>query len=98
MLQSNPVLSGQEDLFRSRLDTMIFLSHRLVRLCGLVDWSGLESFYRQYYCADNGRPGYSIRLMCGLFLLREIEGVSDETVCERWEENPYWQGQCPQEI
>ncbi|MBL0320367.1 MAG: hypothetical protein IPP74_13920 [Alphaproteobacteria bacterium] len=72
MLQSNPVVSGQEDLFRSRLENMIDRGHRLVRLCGLVDWSGLESFYRQYYCADNGRPGYSIRLMCGWCLASQV--------------------------
>ncbi len=94
MLQENPKNSGQGDLFKERLDTIINLSHRLVRLSQLVAWEALESSLSKHYCLSNGRPGGSIRLMAGLLMLKDIEGQSDESVCERWVENPYWQYFC----
>lgn len=38
-----------------------------------------------------GRPGLSTRLMVGLHLLKHKEGLSDEAVCARWVESPYFQ-------
>ena len=34
------------------------------------------------------------RLMVGLHLLKHMEGLSDEDVCARWVENPYFQFFC----
>jgi IS5 family transposase len=56
----------------------------LVRLSHGVDWRGLESDLSPYYCLDNGRPGYPVRLMAGLLLLKEAKGLSDEEVCVMW--------------
>lgn len=97
MLQKNPRESGQEDMFRSRLRSVIDLRHELVRLAHLVDWSGLEADLSMYYCADNGRPGDSIRLMAGLLFLKDAKGLSDEEVCAAWRENPYFQYFCGEE-
>ena len=97
MLKQNPVPSGQDDMFRSRLEQMIDPRHELVRLSGLVDWDGLAAALNVYYCADIGRPGESIRLMTGLILLKEIKGISDEEVCATWRENPYFQHFCGEE-
>lgn len=98
MLKGNPRKSGQDDMFRSRLDSIIDLRHELVRMAGGVDWRGLEQDLSVYYCADNGRPGYPIRLMAGLLLLKEMKGLSDEEVCAVWRENPYFQYFCGEEF
>ncbi|PGH37929.1 MAG: hypothetical protein CRN43_18230, partial [Candidatus Nephrothrix sp. EaCA] len=46
------------------------------------------------YCANNGRPAKSIRLMVGLLLLKHIRNVSDESIVEQWTENIYCQYFC----
>jgi IS5 family transposase len=98
MLKENPKSSGQEDLYRARLESIIDLGHELVKMMRLVEWSGLDSDLRPYYCADNGRPGEPIRLMAGLQLLKDMKGLSDEEVCEVWRENPYFQYFCGEEF
>lgn len=44
-----------------------------------------------------GRPRLSIRLMVGLLYLKHAFNQSDESVCERWAENNYWQYFCGEE-
>jgi IS5 family transposase len=85
--------SGQQDLFRSRLDQIINLKHPLVQLSLLLDWDGLHKSLSVYY-SDFGRPGLPVRLILGLHLLKYIYGLSDEEVFARWEENPYFQYFC----
>ena len=70
MLKGNPVDSGQNDMFRERLDRMINMSHRLVTLSKIVKWDWLEAAVSKHYCLNNGRPGGSIRLMMGLLILK----------------------------
>lgn len=41
MLRENPKSSGQADLYRARLESIIDAGHELVKLAGRVDWSGL---------------------------------------------------------
>ncbi|MCK6388147.1 MAG: transposase, partial [Zoogloea sp.] len=41
-----------------------------------------------------GRRRLPIRLMVGLLYLKHAFGESDETVVQRWAENPYWQFFC----
>ncbi|MGH6794010.1 MAG: IS5 family transposase [Methylocella sp.] len=98
MLKKNPEESGQDDLFRPRLDLIVDPRHELVRLAGLVDWAGLEADFGQYYSTDWGRPGSSIRLMAGLCFLKDAKGLSDEEVCAVWRENPYFQYFCGEEF
>jgi hypothetical protein len=38
------------------------------------------------------------RLMAGLHLLKHMEGLSDEAVCARWVENPYFQYFCGEQF
>ncbi len=82
-----------DELFRNQLDNMIDMEHALVKLAGLIDWSRFEEAYGPFYC-QKGRPGLSTRLMAGLHLLKHMEGLSDEAVCARWVENPYYQYFC----
>src|SRR5579863_6844472 len=98
MLKENPKASGQEDLYRARLESIIDLTHELVKMMRLVGWNELASDLSPYYCADNGRPGEAIRLMAGLQLLKDMKGLSDEDVCEVWRENPYFQYFCGEEF
>ncbi len=85
-----------EDLFRTHLKNIINLRHPLVKLSQLIDWNHLNEKLSVHY-ASAGRPGLSIRLMVGLQLLKHIEGLSDEVVCERWERDPYMQYFCGEE-
>ena len=91
-----PQDSGMEDLFRSKLKSIIDLRHELVRLGELIDWGRLEAHFAPYY-KEAGRPGSPIRLVVGLHLLKHIEGLSDEVVCERWKRDPYMQYFCGEE-
>ena len=34
------------------------------------------------------------RLVAGLFILKHMHNLSDEALCERWVENPYFQYFC----
>ena len=88
--------SRTEDMFRSKLVNIINLRHPLVKLAGLIDWARLEAHFLPYY-ADNGRPAHPTRLLVGLHLLKHVEGISDEVVCERWERDPYMQYFCGEE-
>jgi IS5 family transposase len=82
------------ELFQSRLDNMLDPDHPLVKLAGLIDWSRFDVAFGRFYTPLKGRPGLPTRLMAGLHLLKHMEGLSDEVVCARWIENPYWQQFC----
>jgi IS5 family transposase len=56
----------------------------------------LESKVVPYY-SDEGRPGIPVRLIVGLHILKHMYNLSDESVCERWVENPYYQYFCGEE-
>jgi Transposase domain (DUF772) len=46
---------------------------------------------RRGYQDGAGRPPLPTRLMAGLAILKHTYNLSDEAVCERWIENPYYQ-------
>ena len=81
---------GSGDLFRARLDQIINMRHELVRLAEAIDWDWIDGELAGQF-ADTGRPGTESRYMVGLLLLKEIYGLSDEAVCERWVHDPYFQ-------
>src|SRR3954463_10142063 len=78
------------DLFRARLDQIINLKHELAQLAEKIDWDFLPSEIAPLY-SDKGRPGIATRFVIGLLLLKQIYGLSDEGVCERWVYDPYFQ-------
>ncbi len=59
-----------------------------------INWDWLEAELSKFYCLDNGWPGVPIRTVAGMLLLRRMFNESDESVIERWVENPYWQYFC----
>ncbi|MGY4334568.1 hypothetical protein ACVWWG_008985 [Bradyrhizobium sp. LB7.2] len=90
--------TGEQDLFRSRLDQIIDLKHPLVALGRTVDWEFLEREFGAVYTDDPGRPPLPTRLMAGLAILKHTYDLSDEVLCERWVENPYYQFFCGEEF
>ncbi|MBZ0141419.1 MAG: IS5 family transposase [Pseudorhodoplanes sp.] len=90
--------SGQGDLLRSRLDQIIDLRHPLVTLAGKVDWAFLEKTFGEAYRDGPGQPPLPTRLMAGLTILKYTHDLSDEVLCERWVENPYYQFFCGEEF
>jgi hypothetical protein len=90
--------SGQGDRLRSRLDAIIDKDHALVKLARTIDWSLLEQRFGAVYEDKPGRPPLPTRLMAGLAILKHTYDLSDEVLCERWVENPYYQFFCGEEF
>ena len=90
--------SGQKDLFQSRLDQIIDPSHALVKLAQKIDWPFLETKLGAIYTDKAGRPPLPTRLMAGLAILKAMHDLSDEVLCARWLENPYYQYFCGEEF
>jgi hypothetical protein len=86
--------TGEQDLFRSRLDQIIDLEHALVKLAKAIDWRFLEERLGAVYSEKPGHPPLPTRLMAGLAVLKHSYDLSDEALCERWVENPYFQHFC----
>ncbi len=83
-----------DELFRSRLENQIDLRHPLARLSQQMPWAALEQALSSRLPATQaggGRPALPVRLIAGLLYLKHAYDLSDEAVCERWLENPYWQ-------
>lgn len=83
--------TGEHDLFRSRLDQIINMKHELVRLADMIDWPHLEDRFGEVYSDGPGMPPLPTRLMAGLAILKHTFDLSDEELCARWVENPYFQ-------
>jgi IS5 family transposase len=90
--------SGRQDLFRSRLDQIIDTNHALAKLARAVDWRFLEEKFGAVYAEGPGQPPLPTRLMAGLAILKHTYNLSDEALCERWVENPYYQYLCGEEF
>src|SRR5271169_2007486 len=90
--------TGEQDLFRSRLDQIIDLQHALVRLARSIDWRFLEEKFGAVYSDKPGHPPLPTRLMAGLAILKHMQDLSDEALCEHWIENPYYQYFCGEEF
>ena len=90
--------SGQRDLFRARLDQIVDMGHPLVKLAAMIDWGFLEQRFGAVYADVPGRPPLPTRLMAGLAILKHMHDFSDEALCDRWVENPYFQLFCGEEF
>jgi transposase, IS5 family len=67
--------------------------HELCLLAKKLDWKALEDEFAPMY-GRVGRPSIPIRTIVGLLLLKQMYNLGDETVVERYLENPYWQHFC----
>ena len=90
--------SGQNDFFRARLDQIVDLDHPLAKLGWAIDWRFLEERFGMVYSDKAGHPPLPTRLMAGLSILKPMHNLSDEDLCARWIENPYYQLFCGEEF
>ncbi len=90
--------SGQNDLFRARLDQIVDMKHPLAKLALSIDWRFLEESFGSVYSDGPGQPPLATRLMAGLAILKHMHDLSDEILCARWVENPYYQLFCGEEF
>lgn len=86
--------SGQSDLFRARLDQILDMGHPLAKLGKVIDWRFLEERFGAVYYDKPGYPPLPPRLMAGLSILKHMHNLSDEDLCARRVENPYYQLFC----
>src|SRR5437879_13516176 len=91
---SQPRDDRQDDLFRSSLEAIINLRDPLVRLAGEINWDFLAGRFSSVCRVGPGQPPLPTRLVAGLFILKHMHNLSDEALCDRWVENPYFQYFC----
>lgn len=94
---SKPRDDRQKDLLRPPLDRIIDLEHPLARLAREIDWDFLDRRFRSVCRAGPGQPPLPTRLVAGLLILKHTHDLSDEALCARWLENPYYQYFCGEE-
>lgn len=95
---SRPRDERQKDLFRPALEAIIDLGHALVRLAGEIDWDFLERRFASTCAPGPGQPPLPTRLVAGLLILKHLHNLSDEALCARWVENPYYQYFCGEAV
>ena len=86
MKPSEPVDTGQHDMFRSRLDQIIHMGHEKVVLADRIDWQSLSDECGQTYTDKPGHPALSTRLPLGGAMLacRAMNGGSSYSqVCRQ---------------
>jgi transposase, IS5 family len=91
---SKPRDDGQAEMFRPALEQIIDMGHPLVRLAAELDWEFLGTRFGAVYRAGPGQPPLPTRLIAGLLILKHMHNLSDEVLCARWVENPYFQFFC----
>jgi IS5 family transposase len=84
----------QKDLLRPALEAIIDLGHPLVRLARAIDWQFLDARFAGVCAPGAGQPPLPTRLVAGLLILKHMHDLSDEALCARWLENPYYQFFC----
>ena len=77
---------------------IIDMDHALVKLARAIDWRFLEERFGAVYTDGPGSPPLPTRLMAGLAILKHMHDLSDEVLCDRWVENPYFQFFCGEEF
>lgn len=95
---SQPRDDRQDDLFRASLEAIINLRHPLVRLAAEIDWDFLAKRFSSVCRLGPGQPPLPTRLVAGLFILKHMHNLSDEALCDRWVENPYFQYFCGEAV
>ena len=86
--------TGEQDLFRARLDQIINMQHELVKLAQAISWRFFEEKFGDIYRDGPGMPSLPTRLMAVLAILKHTFDLSDEELCARWVENRYFQYLC----
>jgi len=77
-----------------KLEAILDKKHALYQLANRLNWDYLINELGPYYAERPGRPEIPIRVIVGLHYLKYLENESDESVVEKFCENPYWQYFC----
>src|SRR5580692_6222593 len=85
--------TGEQDLFRSRLDRIIDLTHGLVKLSRAIDWRFLEAQFGSVYSDGPGCPPLPTRLMAGLARLLVDAGYRGHNAPTDYKFRVYTSGQ-----
>lgn len=75
-------------MYKTVLASFINLEHELCLLARKIDWDTLEKEFAPLF-AKVGRLSIPIQTIMGLLLLKQMYDLGDETVVERYFENPY---------
>lgn len=94
MRPPRPPEQAPDDPHRVRLAALLSHEHPLYQLAEAIDWSRFDVEFGPLYAEEVGRPGLPMRLMVGLHYLKYLFDESDESVVEKYVENPYWQFFC----
>ncbi len=94
MKPKNSPGASHQDLFRLQLSSMIDMRHELVLLAKSIDWQVLNVTLGASIVSTVGDSALPTRLVAGMLYLQHAFSVSDEVLCARWLENPYWQYFC----
>lgn len=86
--------AGQLDLFQAQFSQILNPDHPLLILAEKIDWNRFDLALADCFCPDFGAPALPTRLIVGLLYLKHTFNESDESLLERWVENPYWQAFC----
>ncbi len=86
--------ASQLDLFQAQFKQLLNPDHPLVLLADRIDWQRFDAALADCYSPDMGAPAKAIRLLVGLHYLKHAFNESDESLLQRWVENPYWQYFC----
>lgn len=86
--------SSQLELFQAQFDQLLNPNHPLCILARKIDWNRFDLALADCYSPETGAPGKDIRLLVGLHYLKHAFNESDESLLDRWVENPYWQYFC----
>lgn len=86
--------AAQRDLFQAQFSQILNLDHPLLVLAEKIDWKRFDVALADGFCPDFGAPALPTRLIVGLLYLKHAFNESDESLLERWVENPYWQAFC----
>lgn len=81
---------SQLSLLPQRLEDLVNPRHPLYKLSKRIPWDDIEKYFSDLY-HQSGRPAKPIRLMVSLLILKQLYNLSDESIVERWVENPYYQ-------
>ena len=81
---------SQLSLLPQRLEDLVNPRHPLYKLSKRIPWDDMEKHFSDLY-HHTGRPAKPIRLMVSLLILKQLYNLSDESIVERWVENPYYQ-------
>src|ERR1700756_559891 len=95
---SQPPDDRRDDLFRASLEAIINLRHPLVRLPAGVNLDFLAERFSSVCRVGAGPPPLPTRLVAGLLILKHMHNLSDEALCDRWVENPYFQYFCGEAV